>query len=281
MNNSGNPVVIANRPFQNDLRIDRLQASRESGIALRQENRFAEAQAAGLGQDHLQQLIEAIKHNTDIEIALKVIKQGFIGRVVPLVAATITELIPPSQYPRGYIIQNPAEVSGFSSNVTFFASALRAPATYTSAAFNVSAVDTARMFLDVTVLAAGGTLIVNAQTQDPLTGNWATSQTDIFTGSVAVGTYYASLGQLGVDQTIRLQAVVGVNNVTFSVSGLLKGGGTAPVGTTVYIGNSDVNTTIGYAMLPAQREYWWLDQNVSLYAISPINPMVMKVFQMQ
>ncbi len=276
------PVVVAARKrWQPDVNIRVLQQARQAGLAIEQNHKQVEDAALGKPENPLEDLVTKILHNSDIEISLKVLKLGFISRVISLTAGVPAEIISRSKWPRGYIVINPAEVAGFSTTITPFPSLLRVPATYNSAAFNVSGVDTARFFLDVTVQAAGATLVVNAQTQDPLTGNWATSQADIFGGSAAVGTYYASIGPLGVDRQLRLQAVVGVNNETFSVSGLLKGGALSPTGSTVYIGGPDVTTLIGYPILPGQREYFWLGDDVALYAISPTEPMTLKVFQLQ
>lgn len=139
------------------------------------------------------------------------------------------------------------------------------------------------MFLDVTANATPLTLVVNAQSQDPLSGNWATTQADIFSGSAAVGTYYADIGPLGVDRVIRLQAVVGAGagTLTFSISGLFKGGLNTPVGSTVYIGSPDVNTTFGYPLLPGDKLPVFLRENVGLFAITATNPLVLKIFQLQ
>lgn len=276
------PVVVAARKkLQPDVSIRVLQQARQAGLAIEQQHRTAEGEAAGLPADVLTNLVTKILHNSDIEISLKVLKLGFVCRVIQLTAGIPAEIISRSKWPRGYIVINPAEVAGFTNTITPFPSLLRVPATYNSSAFNVSGVDTARFFLDVTVQAAGATLTVAAQTQDPLTLNWATSQADIFGGSAAVETYYASIGPLGVDRQLRLQAVVGVNNETFSISGLLKGGAISPTGSTVYIGDQNVTTLVGYPILPGQREYFWLGDDVSLYAISPTEPMTLKVFQLQ
>ncbi len=275
-------VVAARRRWREDLNITALQQARESGLSIRQTNNAIENAAMGLPVDNpMQELVSKILRNSDIDISLKVLKLGFVSRVISLTAGVPAQIVSKAKWPRGYIVINPAEVAGFTTTITPFPSLLRVPATYTSPAFNVSGVDTARFFLDVTVQAAGATLVVNAQTQDPLTLNWATSQADIFGGSAAVGTYYANVGPLGVDRQLRLQAVVAVNNETFSVSGLLKGATATPSGSTVYIGDSNVTALIGYPILPAQREYFWLWDNVELYAISPTEPMTLKIFQLQ
>ena len=249
----------------------------------RRYEELADASSASPIDSSIADFLRRIAENTDIEIALRTIGLAFTPRIVNVLPATTnppTAIVLNNQAPRGYIIQNPGELSGFSSTVTFFPSALRVPGVYTSTSFNVSGVETARIFLDVTV-DAGATLTIDAQTQDPLSGLWATSQLDIFAGQVIVGTYYASLGQLGVDQNIRLIANVGVANLTFSVSGLFKGVSLSPVGSTIYIGGQDVNTTFGYSIIPGDKEYFYLRENVSLYGITAVNPLALKVFQLQ
>lgn len=230
----------------------------------------------------MEAMIRQIMFNSEIDILLKTLNSAFLPRVIT-VTTTPTEVIPRarSRYPRGYILLNPAEISGITSTVTFFASASRAAGTYNSSAFNVSGVDTVRAFLDVTVQGAGATLTVAAQSQDPLTSNWATTQNDIFSGNAAVGTYYANIGTLGVDRNIRLQAVVGVNPITFSISGLLKGGSTTPVGSTIFIGDRNVNTTIGYRLLPTQKEAFFLRENVEIWAVTSLNDQNLMVFELQ
>lgn len=273
-------VTAARRIWQPDVNIRGLQVARESGIALHKQDVGAEQRAEGIDVSNpMLQLVEAIKKNSDIDVALKVLKLGFSGRVINLTAGVPALIITRAKWPRGYIIINPAELTGFTSTVTFFPLAARAIGVYTSPAFNVSGVDTARIFLDIT--ASAGTLTVDAQTQDPLSGNWAVSQADIFAGASAIGTYYASIGPLGVDRNIRMVATVAVGAITFSVSGLLKGGSITPTGSTVYIGDVNVTTVAGYPILPGHREYFWLGDDVELYAISPTEPMTLKVFQLQ
>jgi hypothetical protein len=244
------------------------------------------AAQASPGASDLVSLLAAIKQNTDIQVLLQTIGLGFVPRNVTILPATTngpTQIIVPNQAPRGYILLNPAEISGFSTQVTFFASAARAAATYTSSSFNVSGVDSARVFLDVTANATPLALTINAQSQDPLSGNWATSQADIFSGNNAVDTYYADIGPLGVDSFMRLQAVVGagVGTVTFSISGVFKGGINSPVGSTVYIGGPDVNVTLGYPILAGDKYPVFLRENVGLFAISAVNSLVLKIFQLQ
>jgi len=250
----------------------------------RQYEALADAPGVSPIDTSIADFLRQIAENSNIANSLQTIGLGFTPRVVTILPANgpnpPTPIVVNNQAPRGYIIQNPGELSGFSSQVTFFPSLLRVPATYTSTGFNVSGIETARIFLNVTV-DAGATLVVNAETQDPISGGWAVSQADIFAGSVTVGTYYADLGSFGVDENIRLVATVGAANLTFSISGLFKGVSASPVGSTVYIGGQDVNTTFGFSILPGAKEYLFLRENVSLYGITAINSLALKVFQLQ
>lgn len=269
------------RPIQIDLNTRLAQQAHNTGQAL-QEGRQAVVDTA-LGFDTsnpILALVQAIKENTDIDVALKTIKLGFQGFTYTLTANQPLQIIRPAKSKRGYIILNPAETASFANPITFFASAARAAGVYTSSAFNVSVVDRMTAFLDVTANAGGGTLVVNAQTRDPVSGNWATSQADIFAGAAAVGTYQANLGQIGIDDQVRLVATVAVAAVTFSASGFLKGSTATPQGSTIYLGDSNVTSVFGYPILLGQREFFFLDDNVDLYAISP-NALTIKVFQLQ
>lgn len=232
------------------------------------------------------ELLRHILKNTDIDILLRTLGNAFTPRSVD-VLTTRTELIRANRYPRGYILLNPAPslTSGVTSSITVFPSALRVPGTYLSANITTSNFLSARAFLDVTVQAAGATLLVDLQTRDPDTLNFATAQADIFAGSAAVGTYYANLGQTGVDLIARFRAVVGVNNLTFSMSVILKEGvpveGTVP-SSTIFLGPRDLNTATGYPLLPGQKETFFLKENTPLFGIvTAPGPVTIRVFELQ
>ena len=224
-----------------------------------------------------------IVEDLDIRRRLETIGLNFNAFNFSLTAGVAQQIIAPSKFPRGYYIINPAEVNGFTSTITPFASAARAPGTFDSAGFNVSGVDTARFFLNVTANALPHTLVVNLQTQDPLSGNWATAQTDIFGASAAVGTYYANAGPLGIDNTMRLEAVVGAGagTMTFSISSQLKGTILTPSGSTIYLGPQNVTTAIGFPLIPGGIVQWNLEDDVPLFAVSPAQPLVIRVLQLQ
>lgn len=274
------PSVVASfRPIRGDINPRITQLVNVAANQLARTNQSIVAEQDGVSLNPLEQAVFKIRDNSEIEASLKLIQLGFQCRVIDLVANTRQQIIEPAKKPRGYIIINPAEVTGFSSIITLLPSLNRAAAAYNSSSFNVSGVDTARLFLSVTAT-AGGTLLVDTETQDPLSLGWATSQNDIFGGSAAVGTYYADIGSRGVDKNFRIEATVGAANVTFSISAVLKGAALTPQGSTIYIGNSDVTSFIGYPVLAGQRDYFYLAENVALYAISPNEPVTLKVFQL-
>lgn len=238
------------------------------------------------------ELLSRISYSTNILTTPLTIGLAFTPRIVNVLPANgpnnATLIIEPNFAERGYAIQNPGELSGFSSEVTFFPLLLRTTAgqPYTSTAFNVGGIENATLFLNITASnpasPGGPALTIDVQSQDPLSGNWATVQVDVFAGANATGTYAASIGPLGVDKQIRLVAnMVGGVSTTFSVSGLFKGTSPTPVGQTVYIGGPDVNTTFGFSILPGDTFFFFLQQNVSLYAITATETLALKIFQLK
>jgi hypothetical protein len=196
------------------------------------------------------------------------------------VGVTPTIVLPPNKSPRGYLFLNPSQfLTGATLDTTMFPAIARGAGTYTSNAINVQGLRTARFFLDITVSPA--TLQVNVQTQDPLTGKWATAQTDIFGGVVAVGTYYATIGEIGVDDFIRLQVVQTGAGANWSISMVNKEAFGAIVSAPgVFLGNANVTTGVGYPILGGQEKRFWLMDNTPLFGVS-FAATTLKVFQLQ
>jgi hypothetical protein len=195
------------------------------------------------------------------------------------VGTTPTQILAPNKTPRGYLFLNPSQtVNGITADTTMFASASRGAGTVTSTEVNVQAFRTSRFFLNITV--APTTLVVNVQTRDPLTLNWATAQTDIFAGVVATGTYYIDTGEIGTDDFIRLQTV-STGTGTWSLEMVSKeayGGTVSPPG--VYLGNANVTTGIGYPILGGQEKRFLLMDNTPLYAVA-LAATPLSIFQLQ
>lgn len=127
----------------------------------------------------------------------------------------------------------------------------------------------AAFILDVAEVSAGP-VTVDLQTQDPISGNWATAQSNIFAGAgTALGTFYANVGGVGVDVTARLVVTVAADSMTASMAGILKPSLAGTIaGPTVFLGNADVNTTIGFPLLAGQRETIYLRENTPLFGIA-------------
>lgn len=213
-------------------------------------------------------LINILK-NTDIDILLKTLGNAFFPRRVT-VGVTPTEIIAPNRYPRGYILINPnTTVSGVVSTVTVFgAGTVFAVAATPSAAIDVSAHGGAAFIMNITE-ASAGPVTVDVQTLDPISGNWATAQSDIFAGAASVGTFYANVGGLGVDNMMRLLVTVATDTMTGSIAAILKPqlAGTV-AGPAVFLGSPDVNTTIGFPLLGGQKETIYLRENTPIFGIA-------------
>lgn len=233
--------------------------------------------------DNNEALIRILK-NTDIDILLRTIGNAFFPRVITVQTAP-TLLIAPNRTPRGYIAINPnAGASGLVGSVTVFPVGTVFPvATTDSAALNVSGNSSAAFFLDITEATAS--LQIDLQTLDPISGNWATAQEDIFQlggpGPGNVGTYYANVGGIGIDQFVRLRVIVAGDTMTGSIGMVTKSTGSGiSAGATVFIGGPDVNTTIGFPIFSGQKETFYLKENTAIYAVATA-PTNLNIFELQ
>ena len=229
-------------------------------------------------------LIRILK-NTEIDISLRTIGNAFFPRVITLGTAP-SLIIAPNRSPRGYIIINAnTSASGITTTVTMLAAGTVLPvATTPTAALNVGGYETARFLLDVTEPSAGAGTSFNLETQDPISGNWAIAQSDIFQfggGGAANGTYYANVGGIGVDDQMRISAVVDGDSMTCSLACILKPAISATIaGATAFIGGPDVNTTIGFPILSGTRETFYLKENTAIYGVAT-GALTLNVFELQ
>ncbi len=234
-----------------------------------------------LAQLNNQQLLGVLAGNSNIDLTLKTLANAFTPRVVT-VGTTATLVIQPEQYLRGYTLINPQLfASGTTSATTLFALAAAGAGIYTSPEVDVSAINEVRAFLRISAQAVGATIQVDAQSQDPLSTLWTTVSTNIFTLNSAIGVYYADLGSFGVDANFRMVVTITGGSITFSLSMLTKGGIVTSTGSTIYLGNSDVNVNFGYALLPGQKETFYLKENTPIYAIVASGSVGLQVFQLQ
>lgn len=232
------------------------------------------------------QALAHILRNVEIDILLRTIGNAFFPRVVQ-VGVTPTLLIEPNRSPKGYIIINPnTSVSGVVTNVAVFgAGTILGVGTSFSASIDVSAHLGARFILNVTDASAGPSQI-DVQTQDPISGNWADAQNDIFQfsaggGNIPIGTYYANIGEIGVDDNMRIRAVIGGDAMTCSLAAILKpGAGASVAGPTVFLGGPDVNVVTGYPILSGTRDTWYLKENTAIYGVA-VAPTELRIFELQ
>lgn len=196
------------------------------------------------------------------------------------IGTTAVQILAPNKSPRGYLFFNPSQfLTGATLDTTMFPAVVRGAATYTSATINVQGLRTARFFLDIT--ASPATLQVNVESQDPLTGKWARTQTDIFTGVVATGTYYATIGEIGVDDFLRVVVVQTGAGANWSLTMVNKEAfGSIVSAPGVFLGNANVTATIGYPILGGQEKRFWLMDNTPLFAVA-LASTTLKVFQLQ
>lgn len=214
------------------------------------------------------ELLRRILKNTDIDILLRTLGNAFFPRSITVGAAP-TLLVAPNRYPRGYIFINPSTtVTSVVSTVTVFASQVFPVGVTNSASINVAGHGGAAFFMNITE-ASAGPVTVDAQSQDPVTGNWANTQLDIFGGASGLGIFYANIGSLGVDQNLRLVMNVAGDSMTASIGAVLKPALAGTVaGPTIFLGGPDVTTTIGYPLLGGQKEVLFLKENTPLFGIA-------------
>lgn len=240
-----------------------------------------EAREAETGQElDNNQLLRRILANSDIDIMLRTIGNAFFPRTITI-GTGATEICKPNRQPKGYVLINPNQtVSGVTTNVTVFpAATVFAAGSVNSASISVGGFRSARFFLNIS--GAGGNVQVDAQTQDPVSGLWANSQLDLFGVPSAVGTYYANIGDLGVDNNLRLVVTVVGAAVTGSIGAVLKEAyGATIAGPTVFLGGDSVNLATGFPVLSGSREIFYLKENTPLYGIA-VASMNVNLFELQ
>lgn len=226
-------------------------------------------------------LLQIITANSNTDLTLKTLANAYTPRVV-VIGTIPTLLIEPAQFLRGYIVINPQLLaSGQTAATTLFPLAATGPGVYTSPEVDVSAIEQVRAFLNITAQAIGALIQVDFQSQDPLSLNWVTTSTNVFTSNSSIGTYYADVGDFGIDANFRAIVTITGGSITFSLALLTKGGIISSTGSTIFIGNSDVNVTFGYSLLPGQKETIYLKENTPLYGIVASGTVAVKIFQLQ
>lgn len=245
-------------------------------VDLIRKHRIALPTAGGkdFGGD-LNDIVGKISDNVEILASTTVLERGLVAQVFNVTTTPV--LVVDGIYRRGYIFLNPTPPVGLTANGTIFASAFHAAlATGDSTAtpVGVASYRTARFWLDISA-STGGAVKVDLLSRDPLTLNWADvpGGGDIFASPIAVGTYYANVGNVGVDSQMALRFTVSAAGTsTFSVSYLLKDGlpgGPTGLSNTVFLGaNSNVNSQTGFPLIEGATFEKYFRENTQLWAVS-------------
>jgi len=234
------------------------------------------------------QLIEQVAQNTHIMVSSQIIERGIQGRNL-LIGTTPIRVID-GRFQRGYILLNPSTgaAGALTSGGTTLVSGLRAALATGNTQGSPLGVGNYKeivLFLDISA-STGGALTIDVQSQDPVSLNWVTTQSDIFAGVSAVGTYYASLGTMGVDSAFAINFAVGAGGTsTFSIGHILKDGlpgSPSGIANTIYLGGPDVTIESGLPLLDGQKENFWTRPNSTLFAISAVQAGTpLSVFELQ
>ena len=262
------------RPLADDL--TKSQRTTLEVFRYRNYQAFYEGGDSPIGVEGYLKLLTKVESD---RFALETLGNAFTPFTVPI-TTTPNRILAPNKTPRGYLFLNPSQsVTGATLDTNLFTPAVRGAATFLSSAINVQAHRTSRFFLDITISPA--TLQVNIQSRDPQTLNWATVQTDIFGGVIAVGTYYATIGEIGTDDFIRAQVIQTGAGANWSLTMVNKEAFGAIVSAPgIFLGNANVTPTIGYPILGGQEKRFWLMDNTPLYGVA-LAASELKVFQLQ
>ena len=197
-----------------------------------------------------------VDKNLAILAKLNSFAKGGVSRTVTI--GTTPTLIHTSPRAKAIILFNPSLSSGITTSGTLLASGTHAASNTQATPLSVANFERLSLFLDITITGgATNTITINAQSQDQLSTNWATTQSDLFSAPYAVGTYYASLGTLGIDVSFAVSWTIGAGTPTWSLGYTLKSGlpGTSGgVASTIFIGNSDgLSSSSGFPLFSGDR----------------------------
>jgi hypothetical protein len=201
------------------------------------------------------------------------LRPGFAPKVFTV--TTTPQRVFVSSQDKVILLVNPSVSAGLTTSGTLLASGTHASSNTQATPLSVGNFMTLRLFLSITITGgATNTITVNAQSQDPLSLGWATTQTDVFDAvtNFAVGTYYANLGTLGVDLTFAVLWTIGAGTPTWSLSYLLKdglpGSGAGAAQTIFFAGSDGVNSTAGFALLEGSERAYFVPRDTEIWVVS-------------
>ena len=228
----------------------------------------------------------SMEHSLKSLAAMNTITRGMIGRPVTI-GATAVRIIQ-SQFPKGYIILNPATLLGFTSTGTLLASAARTTSGNTQASsLGVANFRDMHMFLNISAVSVTApTLKIYSQAKDPVSGNWADVSLlwDLSESTAIAQTAYAQIAGLGLasDFALRWEITGTTPSFTFSIGYVVKDGlpGTAAgVNKTVYLGDRGVTTTSGFPLLEGQSRSFVVNENTELWAVAD-SSLELRIFEL-
>lgn len=191
------------------------------------------------------------------------------GRIFTV--TTTPTLLVDSAFAWPYLVLNPSKTTGLTTTVTGFSGTVAAAGNSqtTPGSIGVSGFYAGHFHLDVT--AVTGTWDIVAQSYDSISAKWFDVQT-IFAGVAATGSYYASVGTMGIatDLAFRWNPTA-AGSLTFSLGAVLKGGlggSSAGLAQVVYLGSQGVTTTSGFPLLESQKQAFIIGEGVQLWAVA-------------
>lgn len=215
-----------------------------------------------------------------------VLRRGLLGRVVAVPSTPILIINQTEIGGRGFLLLNPAGVTGLTAKVSLFPSTtlvgVPGNTVLLSSDLGVANYKTAKIFINCTAIAGGGTVTFDIQSLDPVSGTvWFITQTISVS---ATGQFYADIGTLGVDTDLSINVTVpNGTTVTFTGGVVLKDGldGTsAGVSQTIFIGQSGVAPTAGYPLLSGKEKSFYILENVQIWAVTSGPTLNMNIFEL-
>lgn len=214
----------------------------------------------------------AIQRHTSILAQALTLRPGFSPKTYTV--TTQPQLVYKSPVDRVILIVNPSASAGLTLSSTMYASEVRGGTGNTQASPMACAnYLTCRLFLNITVTGgATNTIKIDMQSRDPVSLEWATSQSDVFGLPFAVGTYYADMGQIGVDVAMGVAYTVAAGTPTWSLGCVLKDGlpgSGSGLSQTVFLAGSDaVNATGGFSLLEGHERAYFVPRDTEIWAVS-------------
>jgi hypothetical protein len=197
--------------------------------------------------------------------SFRTITKSLVTRAVTI--TTQPTLIVRATEPRSYTIINPTPAIGLTTTATFFNGNIAVAGNTQLTPVGVSNYDTMHFFAAISN-AAGLTLNLIVQVQNPITGNWIDTQDIVPAGITANGDIYANLSNFGIVTNFAVRWTI-AGSCTLALGYALKGGlGGSSQGSvnTVFLGNSGVTLNTGFPLLEGQFRDYNFRENAEMYA---------------